>query len=58
MKIRKIRGQNRVSNMALDPIDVELAKKFGIPLKTYAYEALVFIAKKRKWKWFFNRGQK
>ena len=58
MKIRKIRGQNRVSDMALDPIDVELAKKLGIPLKTYAQEALIFIANKRKWKWFLNRGQK
>lgn len=57
MKIRKIRGQNKVSDMALDPIDVELAKKLGIPLKNYALEALLFIAKKRKWKWFFNRGQ-
>jgi hypothetical protein len=40
--------------MTLDPTEVALARKLGIPLETYAKEALIFIAKKRRWKWFFK----
>ena len=54
MRVRKVRGQNRVGKMTLDPTEVALARKLGIPLETYAKEALAFIAKKRKWTWFFK----
>jgi hypothetical protein len=54
MRVRKVRGQNKVSKMTLDATEVALARKLGIPLETYAKEALISIAKKRRWKWFFK----
>ena len=57
MRVRKVRGQNKVGKMTLDPTEVALARKLGIPLETYAKEALAFIAKKRKWKWYFNKKE-
>jgi hypothetical protein len=54
MRVRKVRGQNRVGKMTLDPTEVALARKLGIPLETYAKEALISIAKKRRWTWFFK----
>lgn len=52
MLVRKVRGQNKVSKMTLDATEVALARKLGIPLEIYAKEALISIAKKRRWKWF------
>ena len=57
MRVRKVRNENRVSKMTLDPTEVALARKLGIPLETYAKEALIFIAKKRRWKWFFKENK-
>ena len=57
MRVRKVRNENRVGKMTLDPTEVALARKLGIPLETYAKEALAFIAKKRKWKWYFNKRE-
>jgi hypothetical protein len=57
MLVRKVRGQNRVGKMTLDPTEVALARKLGIPLETYAKEALAFIAKKRRWTWYFNKRE-
>jgi hypothetical protein len=54
MKVRKVRGQNKVGKMTLDATEVALARKLGIPLEIYAKEALISIAKKRRWKWFFK----
>jgi hypothetical protein len=54
MRVRKVRGQNKVSKMTLDATEVALARKLGIPLEIYAKEALISIAKKRRWKWFFK----
>ena len=56
MYVRKIRGQDRVGKITLSATEVNLAKKLGIPLEKYAKAQLVFIAKKRRWKWFFDRG--
>ena len=57
MRVRKVRNEDRVSKMTLDPTEVALARKLGIPLETYAKEALIFIAKKRRWKWFFKENK-
>ena len=55
MIVLKVRGQDKVGKITLTANEVALAKKMGIPLKKYAQETLLFIAKKRKWKWFFNK---
>jgi hypothetical protein len=58
MRVRKIRGQDRVGKMTLSATEVALAKKLGIPIEKYAKNCLVLIAKKRRWKWFFERKNK
>ena len=55
MIVRKVRGQDKVGKITLTANEVALAKKMGVPLEKYAQETLLFIAKKRKWKWFFNK---
>ena len=55
MLVRKVRNQNKVGKITLLATEVALARKLGIPLEKYAKEALWFIAKQRRWKWFFNK---
>ena len=57
MYVRKVRNENRVGKITLSASEVELAKKMGISVEKYAKNRLVQIAKERRWKWFFNRGQ-
>lgn len=57
MRVRKIRGENRVGKITLSATEVELAKRMGISVEKYAKNCLILIAKKRRWKWFFDRGQ-
>ena len=57
VRVRKVRNENRVGKMTLTATEVALAKKMGISLEKYAQTALVFIAKQRRWKWFFNRNK-
>jgi len=55
MYVRKIRNQNKISKITLSATEAALARKLGIPLEMYAKEQLMRIAKKRRWKWFFNK---
>jgi len=55
MKVRKVRGQNKIGKIVLSPTEVAVAKKLGLSIQVYARETLIFIAKKRKWDWFFGR---
>ena len=57
MMVRKVRGENRVGKMTLSATEVELAKKLGMTLEKYALVQLELIAKKRRWKWFFDRDK-
>ena len=57
MLVRKVRNQNKVGKITLTPGEVAFARKLGIPLEDYAKEALWFIAKERRWKWFFKEQQ-
>lgn len=55
MYVRKVRNENRVGKITLSATEVELAKRMGISVEKYAKNCLVLIAKKRRWKWFFNK---
>ena len=55
MYVRKVRNENRVGKITLSASEVELAKRMGISVEKYAKNCLVLIAKKRRWKWFFNK---
>ena len=57
MMVRKVRGENRVGKMTLSATEVELAKKLGMTVEKYALKQLELIAKKRRWKWFFDRDK-
>jgi hypothetical protein len=54
MIVRKARGKNKVGKITLLPYEIALVRKLGIPVEDYVREALLFIAKERKWKWFFK----
>lgn len=34
-----------------------MAKRMGMSVEQYANIELIAIAKKRRWKWFFNKGK-
>ena len=55
MLVRKVRNKNTIGKITLTATEVALARKLGIPLESFAKEQLMFIAKKRRWKWFFNK---
>ena len=57
MIVRKVRGQNKIGKVILSATEFEAVKKQGIPIEFYVAQQLVFIAKKRRWKWYFNRKQ-
>ena len=55
MIVRKVRGENKVGKIILMRDEVEVARKMGISVEKYVAARLVQIAKKRGWKWFFNK---
>jgi hypothetical protein len=57
MLVRKVRGQNKIGKVTLLVTEVALARKLGVSLEEYVKAQLMFIAKKRKWKWFFDKEQ-
>ena len=57
MYVRKVRGQNKVGKITLTATQVALIKKSGISLEDYVKQSLLINAKKRRWKWYFTKGQ-
>ncbi len=53
MIIRKVRNQNKIIIM-VQPAEIALARRLGIPVQNYVKEGLLLTAKKRKWKWFLE----
>jgi hypothetical protein len=58
MIVRKVRGQDKVGKIILSYSEVLLAEKLGMTVERYASRHLELIAKKRRWKWFFERKNK
>ena len=58
MKVRKVRGEDRISKVVVSQADVLQAKELGIEIKTYIKRYLEMIAKKRRWAWYLAKGQK
>lgn len=56
MKVRKVRGEDRISKVVVSQADVLHAKELGIEIKTYIKRYLEMIAKKRRWAWYLARG--
>ena len=55
MLVRKVRGQNKISKIILSGIEAAVVRKMGVTLEAYIKVRLAHIAKKRRWKWFFNK---
>jgi hypothetical protein len=55
MIVRKVRGQDKVGKIILSRTEVELVKRIGVSLEAFVKQRLIQIAKKRRWKWYFNK---
>ncbi len=58
MYVRKVRGQDKFSKVILSKTEADVVRGRGIPLEAYIKEMLKLIAKRRRWKWFFNKKKK
>ena len=58
MIVRKLRGQNKIGKIIVSETEANIARRMGVALEDYVKNYLAQIAKKRKWKWFFNKGIK
>jgi hypothetical protein len=58
MLVRKVRGQDKVDKIIMSKSEVDAVRKMGIPIEFYISQQLVFIAKKRKWKWYLKQKEK
>ena len=58
MYVRKIRGQDKVGKIILSKTEADLVRRRGVSLEAYVKQMLVHIAKKRRWKWYFNKEKK
>ena len=54
MIVRKIRNQNKIGKIILSTAEADLIRKLGLKIEEYVKHRLIQIAKKRKWKWYFE----
>jgi hypothetical protein len=57
MFVRKVRGQNKVGKITLTAAEIAVVRKLGMALEGYVKQALLIIAKQRRWKWYLNKEQ-
>lgn len=57
MLVRKVRGQDKVGKILLSISEIYMAERMGMSVEQYANIELIAIAKKRRWKWFFNKDK-
>ena len=57
MLVRKVRGEDKVGKVILLAAEVAVVRKMGIPVEKYVAARLEQIAKKRGWKWYFNKKE-
>jgi hypothetical protein len=55
MYVRKVRGQDKIGKIILTPYEVAVVRKLGMDPKDYVKQALLIIAKQRRWKWYLNK---
>ena len=55
MLVRKVRGQDKIGKIILTPYEVAVVRKLGMDPKDYVKQALLIIAKQRRWKWYLNK---
>jgi hypothetical protein len=57
MKVRKVRGEDRVGKIIVSQADVLYARALGVEIKTYVKHYLEMIATKRRWTWYLVKGR-
>jgi hypothetical protein len=55
MIVKKIRGQNKIGKIIVSKAEADSVRRMGVPIEKWVKNMLVMIAKKRKWKWYFNK---
>ena len=55
MYVRKVRGQNKTGKIIMSKTEADVVRGRGVTLEAYVKQMLILIAKKRRWKWFFNK---
>jgi hypothetical protein len=53
--VRKVRGQNKVGKIILSRTEYEIVRNLGVPIETFIKHSLIFVAKKRRWKWYLTK---
>ena len=56
MLVRKVRGQDKIGKVIMSQSEMDSVKKLGVPIEVYVKQMLLLIAKKRRWKWYPNKG--
>ena len=57
MIVRKIKNQNKIGKILLSISEIYMAERMGMSVEQYANIELIAIAKKRRWKWFFDKDK-
>jgi len=57
MDIKKVRGENRVHPIKLSDAQMQICRVLYIEPEVYIKTLLEEIAKKRRWKWFFEQKE-
>lgn len=55
MIVKKVRGQDKIAKILVSRSEAEVVRKMGLALEDYVKRQLQQIAKKRKWKWYFEK---
>ena len=55
MIVKKVKGQNKIGKIIVSRSEFESVRRMGVPIEKWVKNMLVFIAKKRRWKWYFKK---
>lgn len=55
MKVEKVRGQNKIKPVRMSKIECDVATKLGLKPDEFVKQYVEMVAKKRRWKWFFEK---
>lgn len=55
MIVKKVRGENKIKKIIVSQVEHDSVIRMGVPIEKWVKVMLVHIAKKRRWKWYFNQ---
>jgi hypothetical protein len=57
MRVRKVRGQDKVGRVILSKAEVDSFTRMGVSIEDYVKIQLYRIAKQRRWKWYLKQHE-